>query len=114
MLIKSKVNAVQSIDFETFFQHDEAPPYYSVDVRQYLDTVFPLRWIGRRGVIEWPVCSPYLTPLDYLLRCYLKDKVNEHWPTDLNDLRHRIAQEPRAISREYIQNGEGSFYKRLG
>lgn len=48
-----------------WFQQDGAPPHYGVDVRQYLSEVFPGRWIGRRGSIEWPARSPDLTPLDF-------------------------------------------------
>jgi len=36
------------------------------DVRDYLETVFPEWWIGRRGTIERPVRS-LLTSLDYFL-----------------------------------------------
>lgn len=28
-----------------------------------LKAMFPGRWIGRRGRVEWPACSPDLTPL---------------------------------------------------
>lgn len=50
-----------------WFQQDGAPPHYGVDVRQYLSEVFPGRWIGRRGSIEWPARSPDLTPLDFFM-----------------------------------------------
>ena len=33
------------------------------------------RWIGRRGAIEWPARSPDLTPCDFFLWGYLKNKV---------------------------------------
>ena len=50
---------------EIYFQQDGAPPHYGINVRQYLNEVFPDRWIGRRGHIEWPPRSPDLTPLDF-------------------------------------------------
>ena len=31
------------------FQQDGAPPHWSLNVREYLDNVFPNRWIGRDG-----------------------------------------------------------------
>ena len=60
-----------------YFQQDGAPPHYSVVVRNYLDQVFPQRWIGR-GVwwddaIEWPPRFPDLTTLDFFLWGYVKD-----------------------------------------
>ena len=35
------------------FQQDGAPPHYLGEVREYLNTRFPGRWIGRAG---WEVC----------------------------------------------------------
>ncbi|CAH1986618.1 unnamed protein product [Acanthoscelides obtectus] len=56
------------------FQQDGAPPHYVLRVRQYLDQTFPDRWIGRRGVNEWPPRSPDLSPLDFFMD--LPDEVN--------------------------------------
>ena len=50
---------------ELFFQQDGAPPHYALRVRSYLNEVFPQRWFGRRGSIEWPPRSPDLTPMDF-------------------------------------------------
>lgn len=58
------------IDRNIWFQQDGAPPHYAIEVRAYLNTVFPGRWIGRRGAIEWPARSPDMTPLDYFLWGY--------------------------------------------
>jgi hypothetical protein len=46
------------------FQQDGATPHYFEEVREYLNTRFPGRWIGRAAPIAWPPCSPALTPLD--------------------------------------------------
>jgi hypothetical protein len=48
------------------FQQDAAPPHYLEEVREYLNTRFPDRWIGRAAPIAWPPRSPHLTPLDSL------------------------------------------------
>jgi hypothetical protein len=49
-----------------WYQQDGAPPlHYVVIVCRYLDEVFPNRWIGRRGHIEWPARAPDFTPLDF-------------------------------------------------
>lgn len=48
-----------------YFQQDGAPAHYAVLTRQYLDFVFPNRWIGRLGPMAWPPRSPDLTPLDF-------------------------------------------------
>ena len=49
------------------FQQDGAPPHYRRAVRGLLNEQMPYSWIGRGGPVNWPGCSPYLTPLDFFL-----------------------------------------------
>ncbi|XP_025264625.1 uncharacterized protein LOC112637997 [Camponotus floridanus] len=68
MLERDIVPAIQRVgdNFnEIWFQQDGAPAHYGRGVREYLNEVFPNKWIGRRGSIEWPLRSPDLSPLDY-------------------------------------------------
>ena len=44
-------------------------------VRNYLHEVFFIRWIERRGTIEWSARSSDLTSLDYFFCGYLKDRI---------------------------------------
>jgi hypothetical protein len=53
-----------------YFQHDGAPPHYTISVREFLNESFDNRWLGRRGSVAWPR-SPDLTPLDYSLWCHM-------------------------------------------
>jgi hypothetical protein len=48
-------------------QQDGAPPHCLGEVRKYLSTHFPGRWIGRAAPIAWPSRSSDLTPLDLFL-----------------------------------------------
>nr|XP_022904788.1 uncharacterized protein LOC111416879 [Onthophagus taurus] len=57
------------------FQHDGAPPHYSNNVRNFLNTHFGDRWIGRGGPHPWPPRSPDLTPLDFCLWGWMKSLV---------------------------------------
>jgi transposase len=98
---------------DTWFQQDGAAPHYGRDVRAYLDTQFPHKWIGRRGEIEWPARSPDLTPLDYFLWGYLKSKVYATQPQNLDELRNRIMQEAALIDRVMIRNAVSHFYNRI-
>jgi hypothetical protein len=61
-------------DERIWYQQHGAPPHYTVIVRRYLDEVFPNRWIGRRGQIEWPARCPDLISLNFFLWGYLKSK----------------------------------------
>lgn len=60
---------------EMWFQHDGAPPHIVRSVREQLDQDFPGRWMGRYGPRAWPPRSPDLTPLDFFLWGYVKDRV---------------------------------------
>ena len=48
-----------------WFQHDGDPAHIALDVREYPNNVFPNRWIGRGGPIQWLPRSPNLTPMDF-------------------------------------------------
>ena len=34
-----------------YFQHDGAPPHYTICVRELLNELFPNRWLGRGGPV---------------------------------------------------------------
>uniref|UniRef100_V5I868 Transposable element Tc1 transposase n=1 Tax=Anoplophora glabripennis TaxID=217634 RepID=V5I868_ANOGL len=97
-----------------WFQQDGAPPHFGIDVRRYLDEMFPNRWIGRRGTVEWPPRSPDLTPLDYFLWGYLKERVYQDRPDNIENLKNKIRAEMHNLPAEVIQNAVDSFYYRLG
>lgn len=117
MLRNEIVPAIQAIvgdNFnQTFFQQDGAPPHYGRGVRAYLNGVFPGRWIGRRGAIEWPARSPDLTPLDYFLWGYLKDRVYQTKPANLEELQQKIRDEIRTIDEDIIRQAVAAFYYRI-
>lgn len=62
---------------EGWIQLDGAPPHYGRIVREWLNTNYPQRWIGRSGPVAWPPRSPDLNPLDYYLWSTVKNKVYE-------------------------------------
>lgn len=99
---------------DIWFQQDGAPPHFTQAVRHYLDTVFPQRWIGRRGAIEWPPRSPDLTPLDFFLWGYLKNRVYQDRPIDIENLRERIVTEINQMPPIYLQNSVRHVSERLG
>jgi len=82
-------------------------------VRNFLNTEFFNRWIGRRGQTEWPPHSPDLSPLDYFLWDYLKSKVYATKPRNLEELRQRLIEEAALIAPEFLRNAISSFYDRI-
>jgi hypothetical protein len=116
LLIDRIIPAIQDLGLEfnsIWFQQDGAPPHYAVNVRNLLDETFPEQWIGRRGRIEWPARSPDLSPLDYFFWGYLKDKVYQTKPNDINDLKQRILHEAAEIPPEMLRNVMDGYYNRL-
>lgn len=118
MLRNQIIPTLQNIAGDNFgtlwFQQDGAPPHFGVDIRRHLNHVFPGKWIGRRGAIEWPARSPDLSPLDYYFWGYLKDQVYRTKPQDLVELRLRIVEEAARIPVDAIRNALSAFYHRLG
>lgn len=106
-------NVDQMQEDQLYFQQDGAPPHFSLEVRQYLDTVFPGHWIGRRGSIEWPARSPDLTPMDFFLWGHLKSVVYRTPPQSIDDLRNRIIEECRNLTPQVFENVRNAFENRL-
>jgi hypothetical protein len=102
------------LDENLWYQQDGAPPHYAAVVRHYINQVFPNKWIGRRGPVEWPPRSPDLTPLDFFLWGHLKNVVYKVRPANIEDLKNRITTECRNISEETIRKVQQEFIDRLG
>jgi len=75
-----------------YFQQDGAPAHYTRKVRDYLNQVFPDRWIGRRGPLEWAAHSPDLTPWDFFLGVSLRAKSIPHDLKNLEELEQKLEQ----------------------
>ena len=60
--------------------------------------------MGRAGPIPWPARSPDLSPLDFWLWGYLKNKVHSHSVATLQELRDAIEDELPAIPAVTVHN----------
>lgn len=99
---------------ELIFMQDGAPPHWALPVRNWLTTAFPERWMGRDSPnLPWPANSPDLTPCDFFLWGYLKDRVYRTQPTDLNELRARIQQEFATLPQAVVNSSIDSYSQRL-
>lgn len=107
------INGIAQDLYDPIFQQDGAPPHYHLTVRNFLNERFPGRWIGRRGAIEWPARSPDLTPLDFFFWGFLKSKVYETRPQNVNELRDRIVHCCHLITPDMLENVRRAFQARL-
>ena len=53
-------------------------------IQEQSESIFPEKWIGRRGPIDWPARSPDLTPMDFFLsgntqEQSLSSKIEKYW-----------------------------------
>jgi hypothetical protein len=107
-------------DFNDFiFQQDGAPPHFHMAVRNHLNAHLPRRWIGCAGASDfvwcrWPPRSPDLTPCDFFLWGYMKDKVFvPPLPRSLPELRQRITTVIVSIIWDNLHKGWDEFDYRL-
>ena len=69
----------------------------------FLDAAFPNRWIGRDGPTPWPPQSPDITPLDFFLWGYVKDKVFLTPVPDITNLKARITDAFATIIEDMLE-----------
>lgn len=98
---------------DVYFQQDGASAHFARLVRQYLNIVFPNRWIGRGGTIAWPARSPDLTPLDFFLWGFLKDRVFRTVCSSMQEMEDRIMENCLIPDAELFNRVRESFEKRI-
>lgn len=103
----------EGFNAETWFQQDGATCHTSNQSLAVVNQLFPEKVISRRGTINWPPRSPDLTPLDYFMWGYLKQKVYANKPRTLLQLKHNIRTEMAAISGEMCRRVVANFRFRL-
>lgn len=98
MLDNFFIPQVEAMDVaDIHFQQDGATCHTTRENMTLLRGQFPGKVISRFGDVEWPARSPDLSPLDFFLWGYLKDKVYRDNPKTVTELKEAIATEIRAI-----------------
>lgn len=101
-------------EYQGIIWQQDGAPYHNVRrVTEFLNNNFR-EWIGKSGTYQWPPRSPDLTPLDFFLWGYLKNKVYYMRVGSVNDIRNKIIQEIEEINNSNIlQNVYSNIAKRL-
>lgn len=96
-----------------WFQQDGASIHSTISVRNYLDNLFRGKWIGRYSQYPWPARSPDLSPLDFFLWGYLKNKVYQRKPfRNIDHLENTIRDVCLEINLRVLRNVNRDFCKR--
>lgn len=99
---------------DLIFMQDGAPPHWGINVRQWLETNFEGRWIGRGSPsMTWPSRSPDITPCDFFLWGYVKERVYNVRPSSLEDLENKIRQVMVQIPNAMLVRVMQNYVKRL-
>lgn len=102
-----------------WFMQDGAPAHTAKESRQLVQTMFSNRCVGRYFNIEWPPRSPDLSPLDFFLWGFVKNRVyrQDIGPVrNVSDLMERISAAfdwVRTTSMDNVRHAVDSFYSRL-
>lgn len=80
----------QAAHHRLWWFQDGATPHRTIPVRRRIRQVFGARVAALGHDQEWPARSPDLTPCDYFLWGYIKQKVYKTPPATIADLRRRI------------------------
>ena len=73
-------------------------------MRIYLGKNMQIRWFRRRGTVEHPSSSPVLTPVNFLVLGFVKDKVDSKKPEAIAKMRVAIEKECAQIPEEMVLN----------
>jgi len=96
-----------------WLQQDGAPPHYARAAREVLDQMFPGRWIGRSGPVDWSARSPDITIIDFFVWRFQKEEVYETRPQNPDELKDRIRAACRKITPEMLREARTSFLQRV-
>ena len=96
-----------------WFQQDGATCHTANATMAFLRQKFNGRLISRRGDVPWPPRSPDLSPCDFFLWGYLKERVYKDKSRTLDDLKEAITTEISRIPRDMLERVSRSFTERL-
>ena len=98
---------------DVWFQQDGASPHTARNVVAWLEETFGENFISFKTGNVWPPHSPDLSPLDFYLWGYLKDRVYTPPPETLAELKTAIRREIRGITPETCASVISNFHHRL-
>lgn len=111
MFVWSEIEGMDVSDI--WFQQDGARPHTSDETIGVLRAQFGPRVISARTDVPWPPRSCDLTPLDYFLWGYVKDKVYANAPATIPELKREIRRVIGGIGEPLIESVIENLGKRI-
>lgn len=87
-----------------YFQQDGAPPHNTRAISELLSTNFGDKVIATNGPVRWPPRSPDLTPLDFFLWGYIKNRLYNKRNRNVIQLRQNFEECLRSVSNIHMLN----------
>ena len=81
---------------------DDAPAHRSHAIHERLAHLFPNHVVGLGHQVEWPPRSPDLSPCDFFLWGYLKNRIYRTRVANIPELKQKITNEVNALRRAQI------------
>ena len=109
------LETVMNVDItpDIWFQQDGATAHTSVIARDWLKSRFGNKVISHRTDFLWPARSPDLSPLDFFLWSYVKEKVFSTRPSNINDLKIAVREALALIDQDTLSAVTANFEKRV-
>lgn len=109
-IITQFISLLETDERNCWFQQDSATCHTSIETMSFLHEFFGERIISK-GL--WPPRSPDLTPPDFFLWGYLKERVYKNRPHTLNELKMNITTEINNISVGVLHKVSTNVVKRI-
>ena len=87
---------------QEWFQQDSVTPHTPAASRLWLQERFPGRVISLKEEVQWAPHSPDLSPLDFFLWGYLKDRVYKDKPRTSEQLKRTLIAEVSVMPSEMV------------
>jgi hypothetical protein len=109
---------VLGIDDGYWFQQDGVPPLFALAVREYINHIFPGRWIGRvseaaPASLPWPPRSPDLTTCDNALWDIVKQKVSQNRYGTTEQLKEAVRTAFQSLTPQMLRNMNHRTWRRI-
>lgn len=99
--------------YSAHFQQDGAPAHTAHITREYLNEIFPNRWVGKFGPIGWPARSPDLSSCDNALWGLVKPSIMAQKCRTVDELKNVITNEFAKIGKETLEKIHNRTFRRL-